>query len=109
MITKLISHLQNHLNMQIYPNIAPKEARTPFCVYTIINQSERISINLGSYQSDFMIQLDIYTNSFKQAHNLASKTKEALFQFDRPITALSSNISFENELYRAMIEFDTFI
>lgn len=109
MIISLISHLKKSLRFEFYPQIAPEFAKLPCGVYNIISETERISVNLGSYQSDFIIQLDIYTNTYKEADLLKDEVKKALFSFERPIVSLSCNISKDNEIYRLIVEFKSFV
>lgn len=108
MIVSLVKFLKNKMGFEFYPEIAPKSAKLPCGVYTVVSESERISVNLGSYQSDFMVQLDIYTSTYKEANLMKESIKKVLFEFERPIISLSCNISKDDEIYRLMVEFESF-
>lgn len=108
MIINLVKHLKDSLGIEFYPEIAPKSAKSPCGVYNIINESERISVNLGSFQTDFFIQIDIYTTSYKEIQVFKEKLKNALFSFERPIIALNFKESFEYDEYRLICEFESF-
>lgn len=109
MIVNLVKFLKKELGFEFYPNIAPESATMPCGVYNVLNESERIGVNLGSYQTDFSIQIDIYTSTYKEANLLKDRLKEVLFRFERPIIELNSSISFEDESYRLMVQFDSFV
>lgn len=108
MIINLVKHLKDNLGFEFYPQIAPKSAKSPCGVYNIISEKERIGVNLGSFQTDFFIQIDIYTKTYKEANLIKEKLKDVLFSFERPIISLSFNIDFEDGEYRLMCEFESF-
>lgn len=108
MIVKLINHLKEKLNLDFYPSIIPKSAKMPCGVYNIIDENSQISINLGVFQVDYLIQIDIYTATYKEADLLKQKLNLALFSFQRPVIALNNKISFDDESYRLMCELKMF-
>ena len=59
---------------------------------------------MGSFQTDYLIQLDIYTKTHKEANLIKEKLKDVLFSFKRPIILLNFNIYFGDGEYRLMCE-----
>lgn len=76
--------------------------------YNVIVKKKELRINLGSFQTDFFIQIDIYTKTYKEENLIKEKLKDVLFGFKRPIISLSFNIDFEDGEYRLICEFESF-
>ncbi|WP_170019193.1 hypothetical protein [Campylobacter sp. RM16190] len=108
-LIELIDFLKANMNLEIYPHVVPNDGEYPCMVYQVVSELDRISLNAGGYQTDFLIQVDIYSKSYKQAQELKEKFKEALYSFNRPITTLQITQTKDEEYYRTMIEFEIFI
>jgi len=106
--TNLFSHLETNVqlsNGRVYPQILPLECEYPAIVYTIINDKDFISQNLGRYGSTVRIQIDCYAQSYLEAKQLKEEVKDALYSFgNRPLELNSRDMPDDSELYRQLID-----
>ena len=104
----LFSHLETEVqlsNGRVYPQILPLKCELPALVYTIVNDRDLISQNLGRYGSVVRIQIDCYAKGYLEAKRLKDEVKDALYSFkNRPLELNSRDIPDDSKLYRQLID-----
>lgn len=109
MIIPLIKHLEDGLKLPLYPLVVPENGVYPCLVYHQISQNDRISVNAKAYQSDFLIQLDLYASTYKETQILKEKIKSSLYDFHRPLVSIDITENKDDEKIRAMFEVKYFV
>ncbi len=105
----LFSHLRDNVpssNGRVYPQVLPVDHVVPAVVYTIVNDLDKTSVNLGRYGSKVRIQLDCYATTYLEVKQLKDEVKTALYDFEHTPHSLSSrDMPEDSKLYRQLIEF----
>ena len=94
---------------RIYPQIAKDNEKTPYIVYTIIDDEDKMSKSKSRVVSctDYRIQVDVYDSSALKAKVLKNKIKEVLYQLPNRPTSLHAREKYEPniKLFGQMIDF----
>lgn len=94
---------------RIYPQIAKDNCPTPYIVYTIVNDADKLSRakSRAVAYTEYRVQIDIYHSSSLKAKKLKNRTKEVLYTLPSRPDALFARESYESatKLYRQMIDF----
>jgi len=109
MIEELLYEALTALNVEVFPQIAPDNQKTPYLVYTLVlgTPKERPSGNIGSTKSRW--QVDIYENSSIKAKKLRDRAIEKIRGFPHYSGDLSYRDGYVEKVktYRQIIEFYT--
>ena len=108
-IIKLARHLETKTGVKVFAYEADAKSGVPYVVYQINDQSERLAVNGGVIQTDYLIELDIYTKTFKESETLKEKIINALLEFERPVTSIKCDTDKEDGFIFLTIELEFFV
>ena len=109
MIEELLYEALSALNVEVFPQIAPDNQKTPYIVYTLVTGIPKVrpSGKIGNIKSRW--QIDIYETSSIKAKKLRDRAVEKIRGFPLYNGDLSYRDGYENrvKIYRQIIEFYT--
>lgn len=111
MIVDLISQLSvevEGVSGRVYALVMPQDTQTPALVITVITDIDMQSINNPlPWSSELKLQVDCYADSYKEAKEILSAVKTALYDFEYYPYGLTARDIYEKDtqLHRQLIEF----
>lgn len=81
---------------------------TPYIKCQVVNNADKTSLQGGNFSNRTLIQLDIYSDSYKEVKSVLGAVKTAMYQFEHFPHDFNYRDLYESEtgLYRQLIEFN---
>ena len=115
MVKELFSHLRDDQELRalvdgrIYPQTAPQGTRTPYLVYTVVDERDVQADSREVCAVKQWYQIDVYDASYAGAFAVKESVKRALYRFPvaYPNALSTRNMPQESDtkLFRQIIEF----
>lgn len=76
---KVLSDNVKSVNKRVYPLIMPQDMKENSIVYTVMSTIDQVGVNCPTpYDTDYMVQLDLFAKTYAQSVDLLNKVKEVL-------------------------------
>lgn len=111
-IKRLAGHLKSETGIMISSyDKTDHTGALPHIVYQVNDQYERLALNGGIIQTDYLVELDVYTKTYKESEELKEKIVNALLNFERPVTSIKCDTEQDDNTKAILltIEFEFFV
>lgn len=106
---RLVGHLKAQTGLSVFAYEANDKAKMPYIVYQVNGQNERLAVNGGVIQTDYLIELDVYSSDSEESETLKEKIINALLNFERPATSIKCHTEPDDKSVLLTIEFEFFV
>jgi hypothetical protein len=95
--------------VKVYPQIAPDSVAAPYAVYSLITSTPENTLSNGIPIENDRMQIDCYSTTYREAHQLALATRTAMMAIPYPIGVVLklSSDAYESDtrLHRVIQDF----